>query len=150
MGSAGRARSLVYGAETVIFGKVTESCFEGINSPLLAHLNSATLESLAAWLGGRFEADAGAAGFGWVHQFANGLHQFLDIGVVSLQPVFQFRQLGQYVAISDDGASHAHKSKYNKHAHFNGAFGVQHGRRHDGAVFGKGVRAITRAAVAFT
>ncbi len=67
-----------------------------------------------------------------------------------LQTAFQFRQLGQDMPVSGNGATHTHKSKNNKHAHFDCAFGVQHRGRHYRAVFGKGVGTITRAAMAFT
>ena len=69
---------------------------------------------------------------------------------MSFEAVFQFRQLGQDMAVAGDGAAHAYKSENDEHAHLDGAFGVQDGSGHDGAVFGEGVGQITGAAVSFT
>lgn len=69
---------------------------------------------------------------------------------MTLQATFQLRELGQDMAVAGDGATHTHKSENYKYAHFDGAFGVQDRRSHDGAVFSKDVWKITRAAVPFT
>jgi hypothetical protein len=39
--------------------------------------------------------------------------------------------------VGGQGFTHAHEGANDKDAHFDGAFGVQHRRGHDGAVFGK-------------
>src|ERR1035438_439886 len=118
--------------------------------PVFSELNGATFESLAAWIWGRFEPDAAAAWLSGTHEFADCVHQVLDIGIMTLQTAFQFRQLRQDMAVPGDGATHTDKSKNDKHAHFDRAFGVQHCGCHDSAMFGKGVGTITRAAMPFT
>src|ERR1700676_192111 len=116
---------------------------------VFSHLHCTTFESPPTWPCGRLEPDAATVGLFGTHEFADRVHQVLDIGIMTLQTLFQFRQLRQDIAVPSDGPTHTHKSKNDKHAHLDRAFRVQHGGGHNRTMFGKNVGTITRAAMAF-
>jgi len=67
-----------------------------------------------------------------------------DVGsgktIVAFQAAFEFGQFGFYLLVRRRRLAHAYESANYEDAHFDGAFGIQDGRGHDGAVFGKGMR----------
>jgi len=88
------------------------------------------------------ESDAARIDRFRLHEFANGFDQLLNVAIVAFQAKFEFDQLGFYLPVRDRGFAQVYESAYHEDAHFDGAFGVQNGRGHDGAVLGKGIRQI--------
>ena len=97
-----------------------------------------------------FKSDAAIVGRQWGHEFTNGIHQLLDLDVVAFEPPFDLGELGDNLLIRGQRLTHSHESAHHEDTHFDGALGVQHSGRHDGAVFGKCVRQVTTPAMAGT
>lgn len=76
-----------------------------------------------------------------------GFDKFVKIGVVRVQPGFEFGQLGNNLPIEHKGFPQLYKRTHHEKAHRDRALRVQNSRRHDGSVFGKSVGEMTTATV---